>query len=76
MELLILGVFTAFNFIVLKVKLEKGRILDFGFDLGSVIVLTAIFGGTLGGMSIAMVASFIISFTLLLFPPKLFKESF
>ena len=74
MQLLILGVFTAFNFLILKIKLENKRIADFLFDLGSFIVLTMIFGGTLGGMVIAMVAGFIISITLLIFPPKLFKD--
>jgi len=73
-ELLILGVFTAFNFLILKIKLESKRIADFFFDLGSFIILTMIFGGTLGGMTIAMVAGFIISITLLMFPPKVFKD--
>lgn len=73
MEYALLGLFTSFNFIVLKVKLEHGRVLDFIFDIGSFIILSAIFGGTLGGMAIAMIASFIISLTLFVFPPKIFK---
>lgn len=73
MEFVILGVFTAFNFLILKVKLEQKRILDFIFDIAALIIISSIFGGTLGGMTIAMIASFIISLTLFFFPPRLFK---
>lgn len=75
MELILLGIATAFNFLILKVKLEQGRILDLIFDIAALIALNAMFAGTLGGMAIAMVGSLIISITLFLFPPRIFKRT-
>ena len=71
MEFLIIGVFTAFNFIVLKIKLERRRYGDFTLDLLAIVILIGAFGQTLGGMIIAMVASLIISTYLLYNPPKI-----
>ena len=71
MEYLIIGVFTAFNFIILKVKFDKQRYGDFILDLLMVVVLASLLGGTLGGMITAIIASSIVSFYLLFNPPKM-----
>jgi len=75
MEILILGIATAFNFIVIKWKYEKGRYGDCLLDLVTIIALSAMFGGTITGMSVAMIASFIISLYLYKNPPKMFNHS-
>ena len=80
-EFILMGVFTAMNFIVIKTKFEHKRIADMLFDLLCLFILINIFGGTFSGMITAMVAGFIISVYLWYFPPKFpwggqFKESF
>jgi len=64
------GIATAFNFIIILHKLRNGRILDSLIDLGTATVLGAMFIGTLTGMSIGMMASAIISIYLWYFPFK------
>lgn len=71
MEYLIIGIATAFNLIVLKWKFEKKRYEDMLLDVMALGALSWMFGGTLGGMIVAMIASAIISFYLFLYPPKL-----
>jgi len=66
---LMIGVVTAFNFIILKWKFSQGRYGDMALDVLSFIVLAAIFGSTVLGMLVAMVASMGISVYLLFFPP-------
>jgi len=68
---LIIGIATAFNFIILKWKFSDGRYGDMALDVMSLVVLTALFGNTILGMLIAMVASTCISLYLLVFPPSL-----
>ncbi len=67
---LIAGVCVAFNFIILKWKLEHERYLDFALDMCVMIVMSYLFLGTLTGMAIAMAGSMIFSLYLLVFPPK------
>lgn len=67
---LIMGLATAFNFLVLKHKLEHKRYADVAYDAAALLTLTLIFGGTLGGMTIAMVAGLVISIYLYYMPPK------
>lgn len=74
MELLIIGVVTALNLIVLKWKAEKERYGDLALDIGAIIVLNMFFGGTMGGMVIAMIASAIISGYLYYKPPHIFDD--
>jgi len=77
-EALVIGIATAFNFIIIKWKLEHKRFADAGLDIFIILVLSVIFSGTLGGMIVAMVASAFVSLYLLVSPPKLptkfFKE--
>ena len=75
MEYLIIAVATFFNFIILKWKFERERYADLGFDLICLVAISWLFGGTLGGMTIAMIASALISLYLIAFPPK-FMQNF
>jgi len=67
---LIIGILTAFNILIFKIKFEQGRYGDLLYDIFAFLVLNMIFGGTLGGMIVAMVASGIISVYLYFNPPK------
>lgn len=70
MELLIMGIATAFDFLILKWKLEHRRYADFSLDLFLLLVIIQLFHGSISGMIIGMIAQVIISFYLLVFPPK------
>ena len=65
-SLLVFGIATFFNFIILKWKFDRARYYDLFLDITTLAILSIIFGGTMGGMAIAMVASFFISIYLLL----------
>jgi len=72
--LLIMGVVTAFNFLVIKFKLESHRYADAALDIGIFLLLAVLFGsGSINGLLVAMVASGFASIVLYLFPPKLPK---
>jgi hypothetical protein len=64
---LLIGIVTAFNLLILIAKIKARRWGDFSADILSLIVLSAVFGHTILGMLIAMTASFIISIYLLIF---------
>lgn len=70
MEALIIGVATAFNVLIIKYKVEKGRYEDAIFDSVVLISLASVFGGSMGGMIIATISSFIVSIYLMFSPPK------
>jgi hypothetical protein len=70
MEALLIGLATAFNFLILKTKIEKSRYQDAIFDAIVLLLLSIMFGGTLGGMVIATIGSAIVSLSLLISPPK------
>jgi hypothetical protein len=70
MEILIIGVASAFNFLIVKWKLEHERYADVAYDVIVLLSLGYLFGGTLGGMTIAMVASTLVSLHLMRYPPK------
>jgi hypothetical protein len=70
MEALLIGIAAAFNFLIVKWKIEHRRMLDATLDILAGTILISIFIGTLSGMVIAMVASMIVSIVLLVFPPK------
>ena len=69
--LIIIGIVTAINLIILKMKWDAGRWGDLALDFLAIATLSAFFGQTLGGMTIAMVSSLIISVYLYIFPPSL-----
>jgi hypothetical protein len=71
MEVAIIGIATFFNLIILKFKLEHGRVADFMLDVFALIALSYTFGGSIKGLEVAMIASALMSLTLLFFPPKM-----
>ena len=71
MEFIIIGLATAFNFIVIKMKLDRKRYEDAAFDFVLMCVLAALFSGSYAGMVVAMVSSLVISVYLLISPPHL-----
>jgi len=76
MELIIIGLVTAANFLILKVKAEKRRWADLIFDITVLFILSFLFSGTLGGLTIAMVSSFAVSIYLYFYPPNIRKIFF
>ena len=73
MEFLIIGLATAFNFIVIKIKVEKKRYEDAGFDAAIFVAMTFLFSGSFGGMVVATIGSAVISLYLFASPPKFLK---
>ena len=69
-----IGVATFFNFIILKWKFERKRYADLVFDIVTLVIISNLFGGTLGGMVVAMIASAMISIYLIVNPPKFMKN--
>lgn len=70
-SLMLIGVATSINLIVIKFKLEKGRFADAFLDGAMLVILTLVFGGSYAGLTTAVVASSIISTYLWFSPPKL-----
>lgn len=73
MDLIIIGFVTAGNFLILKIKAEQNRWADLAFDIVVLSILSYLFAGTLGGLTVAMVSSFVVSVYLYFFPPDLKK---
>lgn len=71
MEIGIIGIALAFNFLIVKWKLEHNRIIDGIVDVSLLAVIMWLTGGTLTGMSIGAIASAIISLALLARPVKI-----
>ena len=74
MELLIISVAVFLNFGLLKWKADKERYADLAVDIATLAALTYLFGGTMGGMIIALVAGAMMSIFLLISPPKFLKN--
>ena len=70
MELLLIGIFTFFSFMVLKLKFEAKRYGDFTLDLVFLVTASMLFHGTITGLTIAMIATTMMSIYLYFFPPK------
>lgn len=71
MELAIIGVVVAFNFLVIYAKFSKNRYLDGGLDLVLLTTISILFGGSYAGLVVATIASAIISFYLFFSPPRI-----
>lgn len=74
MEAAVIGIATAFNFIVIIFKFKRLRYEDACFDLGIFAIITWMFAGTISGMSVGMVASAIVSIWLWFDPPKFLQK--
>jgi len=72
-SLILIGIVTAANFLILKIKAEKNRWADLVFDLITLSILSFLFSGTIKGLTIAMISSFIISVYLYFYPPQINK---
>lgn len=70
MDAILIGLATSFNFLIIKWKIEKARYEDAGFDVLILFLLSVMFKGSMGGMIVAMIASFVVSFYFLFKPPK------
>lgn len=70
MELLIVSVAVFLNFALLLWKFSNMRYADFTVDVMVLGTLTFLFGGTMGGMIIALCAGAMMSIYLLISPPK------
>jgi len=70
MELIITAFAVFLNFGLLKWKLDAERYSDLFIDLVVLGSLTYMFGGTMGGIVIGLVAGAMMSVYLLFFPPK------
>ena len=66
---LIMGLAAAFNVLIILKKIRLKRYEDAIIDAGILALLSWVFGGTLGGMMIATVASAVVSLSLLVTPP-------
>ena len=53
MTLLLLVIATVINLFTIKWKLSRGRYKDVIIEIGIIVVLSSLFGGTLTGMAIA-----------------------
>lgn len=74
MEAAVIGIATAFNFIVILFKFKRHRYEDACFDLVIFIAISYMFAGTISGMSVGMVASAIVSIWLWFDPPKFLQK--
>jgi hypothetical protein len=74
MEVLIIGIVTAINLIVIKMKFEQKRWEEASLDLGLLIVVALVFGGSYAGLVVGTIASMIISVYLYASPPTFTKD--
>jgi len=70
MTAIIIGLAASFNFLIILKKIRMERYEDAGLDFLALILLSWMFGGTLGGMMIATIASATISISLLTQPTQ------
>ena len=73
MEFLVLGIVVAINFIVVKMKLDRKRWEDAVFDVGTMLIIMALFSGSYAGLIVGSVASLFISIYFYASPPKFFS---
>lgn len=73
--IVIAGIAMAFNFLIILWKFRKNRTLDAIVDAGIFLAIAIMSSGTVAGLQIGMIASFIVSLYLLMKPPILKKEN-
>lgn len=71
MDLAIIGVVVAFNFLVIYAKITKKRYLDAILDAALLSTVSILFGGSYAGLVVSTIASAIISIYLFFNPPKI-----
>ena len=70
-----LGFAVLFQFIILRIKWNKGHYADVGVDVLMLAILNSVFGGSILGVISATAGSTLISLYLIWYPIKLFQES-
>lgn len=73
MELAILGIVAALNFIIIKMKFDRKRYEDGAFDIILLLIIMMMFGGSYAGLIVGTVASLFISIFFLASPPTFFS---
>lgn len=71
-----MGVATAMNLGFIKLKLEQDRNADAAVDAAVLVILAYVFGGSITGLSVATIASGLISLYLYISPPDKLIEKF
>ncbi len=61
---------TSMNVIIIYYKFTHNKIVSASLDILVLVVLSWLFMGTMAGLSIGMISSFIFSIYLLILPPK------
>ena len=69
-----LGLAVLFQFIILRIKFNKGNYADVGVDIAMLALLNSIFGGSILGVISATAGSTLISLYLIWYPIKLFAK--
>ena len=69
-----LGLMVLFNFIILRVKWNRGDYADVVVDASMLILLNSVFGGSILGVISATAGSTLISLYLMWKPVKLFED--
>jgi len=70
-----LGFAVLFQFIILRIKWNKGHYADVGVDILMLAILNSVFGGSILGVISATAGSTLISLYLIWYPIKLFDDS-
>ena len=73
-EIIIVGLAIAGNFIILKMKWNRKRYQDLAMDLTVLFTLSWMFGGTILGMAAAMVGGLLVSIYLFFAHKELDKD--
>ena len=68
------GIATAFNFLIILWKYQKKRFTDATLDTVIFVTIAIMFSGTITGLQIGMIASFIVSVVLLIKRPQIGTE--
>lgn len=71
---LALGFAVLFNFVILRIKWNRGLYSDIGVDILMLVILNTVFGGSILGVVSATMGSTLISLYLIKFPIKLFSD--
>lgn len=71
MTLIIIGIATAFNFIIIVHKFRTGRIADGILDTVIMAIICRLFIGTFSALTVGMIASMLVSFYLFFNPVRL-----
>jgi len=72
---IVLGLAVLFNFIILRIKWNKGNYIDVAVDVLMLVILNAVFGGSILGVVSATAGSTLISLYLIWKPMKPFEDS-